>query len=148
MDNTTVVWIVAVIAAIIIIAALVFALRSRRNQQKHVEAERMREEINTHTARVDKRQALADETEARARAAAAEAEAKAAEAARLKDRAADHREVVDSSRQDLEERRRHADHLDPKTRVQDETGSQETAQQDAAQREAEQQAARREAERS
>jgi hypothetical protein len=113
----------------------------------------MREEINTHTARVDKRQALADETEARARAAAAEAEAKAAEAARLKDRAADHRGVVDSSRQDLEERRRHADHLDPKTRVEDESGDQETAQSDAAQRpdaaqrEAQQQAARREAER-
>jgi FtsZ-interacting cell division protein ZipA len=120
MDSTTVVWIVAAIAAVIVIAALVFAARSRRNRHRHVEAERIRDDLTTHTAKVDKRQALADETTARARAAEAEAEAKAAEAARLKERAADHHEAVATSREDIEERRRHADKLDPKTRVEDE----------------------------
>ncbi len=51
----------------------------------------MREDITTHIEKVDKRQALADETAAKARAAEAEAEAKAAEAARLKAQAATHR---------------------------------------------------------
>lgn len=141
MDSTTVVWIVAVIAAVIVIAALVFALRSRRNQHRHIEAERIREDITTHTAKIDKRQALADETAARARAAEAEAEAKAAEAARLKARAVDHHEAVATSREDIEERRRQADELDPKTRVQDdapEAAEPEAVEQDAVrQREAE-----------
>ena len=86
MDSTTIVWIVVAIAAVILIAALVFAARSKRNQRRHVEAERIREDVTTHIAKVDKREALADETAAKARAAEAEAEAKAAEAARLKDR--------------------------------------------------------------
>ena len=84
MDSTTTVWIVVAIAAVIVIAALVFAARNRRNQHRHVEAERIREDVTTHVAKVDKREALADETAASARAAEAEAEAKAAEAARLK----------------------------------------------------------------
>ncbi len=137
MDSTTVVWIVAVIAAVIVIAALVFALRSRRNQRRHIEAERIREDITTHTTKVDKRQALADETAAKARAAEAEAEAKAAEAARLKQQAAGHHEAVATSREDLEERRRHADELDPKVRVQDEAADQDAARQEAARQEAE-----------
>lgn len=136
MDSTTVVWIVAVIAAVIVIAALVFAARKRRNERRHVEAERMREEITTHVTKVDKRQALADETAARARAAEAEAEAKAAEAARLKDRAANHHEAVAASREEIDERRRHADRLDPKTRVQDEATDEEAARQEAAGQEA------------
>ena len=85
MDSTTTVWIVVVIVAVLVIAALGFAARSRRNQHRHVEAERIREDVTTHIAKVDKREALADETAAKARAAEAEAEAKAAEAARLKE---------------------------------------------------------------
>ena len=138
MDSTTVVWIVVVIVAIIVIAVLVFAALNRRKQRRHDEAERIREDITTHTAKVDRRQTVADETAARARAAAAEADAKAAEAARLQDRAADHREAVSSSREDIEERRKYADHLDPKTRVQDDADV--AKDQDATQRGAEQRA--------
>jgi predicted Holliday junction resolvase-like endonuclease len=119
MESSAVVWIVVAVVVVIIIAALVFAARSRRNQHRHVEAKRMREDITTHIAKVDKREALADETAARARAAEAEAEAKAVEAARLKDRAESHRGAVAESREEIEERRRHADRLDPKTRVTD-----------------------------
>jgi hypothetical protein len=121
MESSAVLWIAVAVVAVIIIAALAFAARSRRNQQRHVEAERIREDVTTHMAKVDKREALADETAARARAAQAEAEAKAAEAARLQDRAESHRGAVAESREEIEERRRHADRLDPKTRVQDES---------------------------
>jgi hypothetical protein len=117
MDNSAVVWIVVAVVAVIVIAALVFAARNRRNQRRHVEAERIRGDLDTHVAKVDKREALADETAARARAAQAEAEAKAAEAARLNDRAESHRGVVAESREDIEKRREHADRLDPRTRV-------------------------------
>lgn len=118
MNTTTIVILVAV-AAVIVLAALVFAVRGKRNQHRHVRAEEMREDVTTHTQRVDKREALADETAAKARAADAEADAKAAEAARLKGQAASHHDAVAVSREDIEERRRDADRLDPKTRVDD-----------------------------
>ena len=119
MESTAVVWIVAAVIAVIIIAALVFAARSRRNHRRHIEAERIREDITTHTEKVQKREAIADETAARARAAEAEAQAKAAEAARLKEQAESHRGAVAETREEIEERRRHADRIDPKTQVRD-----------------------------
>jgi biopolymer transport protein ExbB/TolQ len=119
MDRSAVVWIVVAVVAVIVIAALVFAARNKRNQRRHVEAEHIREDLDTHVAKVDKREALADETAARARAAQAEAEAKAAEAARLADRAEGHRGAVAESRDEIDKRREHADRLDPKTRVRD-----------------------------
>jgi biopolymer transport protein ExbB/TolQ len=116
METNTVVWIVvAVVAAVVVIAALAVLARRTSDTRKHIAAEHIREEVNEHTAKVDKRAALAEETAAKARAAEAEAEAKAAEAARLKGQASSHHEAVAASREDIEERRRHADHLDPKT---------------------------------
>ncbi len=140
MNSTTTVWIVVAIVAVLVIAGLLFAARSRRNQHRHVEAERIREDVTTHVAKVDKREALADETAAKARAAEAEAEAKAAEAARLKGQAESHREAVTASREDIEERRRHADELDPKVRSEDPVDDRvqgEAAEYQAARREAE-----------
>ena len=122
--NNTAVWIVVAVVAVIVLAGLVFAARSRRNQRRHVEAEQMREELTTHVEKADKRQTIADETAAKARAAQAEAEAKAAEAARLQQQAAGHHEAVAASREEIEERRRHADMLDPKTRVDDDADDQ------------------------
>ena len=108
----------------------------------------MREELTTHVQKVDKRQALADETAAKARAAEAEAEAKAAEAARLKEQAAGRHDAVAASREDIEERRRHADRLDPKTRVDDEDVDQQVVEQERAdQAAAQQEAARRDTQR-
>ena len=146
--NSTAVWIVVAVVAVIVLVGLVFAARSRRNQRRHVEAEQMREELTTHSQRVDKRQALADETAAKARAAEAEAEAKAAEAARLKEQAAGHHDAVAASREDIEDRRRHADRLDPKTRVDDEDVDQQVVEQERAdQAAAQQEAARRDTQR-
>lgn len=143
MNSTTVVWIVVAVAAVIVLAALVFAARNKRNQHRHVQAEQMREELTTHVQKVDKRQALADETAAKARAAEAEAEAKAAEAARLKGQAASHHDAVAASREDIEERRRHADELDPKTRVDDEAVDHKVVEQDRVDQAAAQQDAAR-----
>jgi uncharacterized coiled-coil DUF342 family protein len=128
--NNTAVWIVVAVVAVIVLAGLVFAARSRRNQRRHVEAEQMREELTTHVEKADKRQTIADETAAKARAAQAEAEAKAAEAARLQQQAAGHHEAVAASREEIEERRRHADMLDPKTRVDDDADDHTVVEQD------------------
>ena len=148
MNSTTVVWIVVAVAAVIVLAALAFAARNKRNQRRHVEAERIREDITTHVQTVDKRQALADETAAKARAAEAEAEAKAAEAARLKAQAENHHDAVAASREDIEERRMQADRLDPKTRVEDDAADQQFVEQERAdQAAAQEQAARQETQR-
>jgi hypothetical protein len=150
MESNAVVWIVVAVVAVIIIAALLLAARKKRNQKRHVEAERIREDITTHVTKVDQREALADETAARARAAEAEAEAKAAEAARLKNQAESHRGAVAETREDIEERLRHADRIDPKTKVRDDAGPDAVAYDDtrrdaSAQEAAAQEAARRDA---
>ncbi|MFZ0831679.1 MAG: hypothetical protein WAM92_01085 [Mycobacterium sp.] len=119
MDN--VVWIVvAVVVALLLIAAVVFAVRQSRTKKRRGQAERIREQVRGETVKVERHEALADETAARARAAKAEAEAKAAEAARLEQRASDHQGRAASSREDLDKQREHADSLDPPGRTADE----------------------------
>jgi DNA anti-recombination protein RmuC len=116
MDN--VVWmIIAVAVAILLIAAVVFIARQSRTKKRRVEAERIREQVRDETAKLERREALADETAARARAAKAEAEAKAAEAARLEERAAPHQSEVTASREELNKRWEHADRLNPAART-------------------------------
>jgi predicted Holliday junction resolvase-like endonuclease len=118
MDTT--VWIIiAVVAVLLVLAVLAFAGRSRRNKQLHGKAERIREEVEQDSLQVRRREALADETAAKARAAQAEAEAKAAEARRLADRADLHRDAVATSQEELDERRAHADSLDPRVKSKD-----------------------------
>jgi len=120
MDN--VVWIViAVVVAILLIAAVVLIARQSRTKKRRVEAERIREQVRDGTAKVERREALADETAARARAAKAEAEAKAAEAARLEERAAAHQSGVASSREELNKQSERADSLHPAAHT-DQTG--------------------------
>jgi hypothetical protein len=114
MSTQDTVWIVvAVVAGIVVIVGLALLARNRRTQKHRLEAQSLRDDIEVETAKVDKRQALAAETEAKARAAEAEAEVKAAEAQRLRDRASSHSESVAVTREDLDERRKHADALDP-----------------------------------
>jgi hypothetical protein len=125
MESNTVVWIVVAVLVVIAIAAVAFAARRRSHARRHMKAERIREEVTEHTAKVDKRAALADETAAKGRAAEADAQAKAAEAARLKAQASSHHDAVAESRAELEERRRRADHLDPKTRAADDQGKED-----------------------
>lgn len=116
MATNTVIWIVvAVVAALLLIAVLAMMARKRRNQRRHHEAERIREDVQDRHQRIEKRAVVAEQAEAKARAAAAEADAKAAEAKRLRDVAATHHEAVTTTRQELDERRKLADELDPHT---------------------------------
>ncbi|MET0698172.1 MAG: hypothetical protein ABWY93_00795 [Mycobacterium sp.] len=118
MATSNTVWIiVAIIVAIVVIGGLALAARSSRNKKLHGEAERIRGEVDQEAVQVARREALADETAAKARAAAAEAEAKAAEARRLEQRAESHRSSVDTARGDLDERRAHADSIDPRVKA-------------------------------
>lgn len=109
-DNGTL-WIVI---AVVVVAAIVVGLALvARRKRRRVEAQKMRTELEAEREKVAKRQALADETDARARAAAAEAEAKAAEARRLADRASAHQQTAAEHRDELDERSRHIDRIDP-----------------------------------
>ena len=111
---TTTGWIVvAVIVVLLVIGLLVWLGRNQRNKKLHGEAEQIREDVEQKSVHVRQREALADETAAKARAAQAEAEAKAAEARRLSERAGVHRESAVNSRDELDERRTHADNIDP-----------------------------------
>ncbi|MFC7676175.1 hypothetical protein ACFQWH_24035 [Mycolicibacterium sp. GCM10028919] len=114
MSTTT--WIIVAVVAVIVIALIAFAMRSASHKKRAAEADRIREEVHVEGRKLERRESIAAETEAKARAAQAEAEAKAAEAARLQDRASSHREVVDSTRSNLDERREHADSLDPRVK--------------------------------
>ncbi|OBH85641.1 hypothetical protein A5679_03205 [Mycobacterium scrofulaceum] len=112
--NSNTIWIVvAVIAAVLVIAALLFAVSRSRSRRRQRQAQEIREQAKLETAKVERREALAQETAAKARAAQAEAEAKAAEAARLQERAANHQNEVAASREQLQEQLKRADELHP-----------------------------------
>jgi uncharacterized protein HemX len=114
MSTSNIVWIVvAVVVAVLLLATLVVVTRRSR----HLKAERIREEARLETNKLERREALGQETAARARAAQAEAEAKAAEAARLQERAAAHQSETATARESLNERWEHADRIDPKAKA-------------------------------
>lgn len=92
-------------------------MRGRRARH----AEQIRESARQETAKLERREALADETAAKARAAQAEAEVKAAEAVKLRERAATHQSEAATSREHLQEQWNRADSLDPKTPKQSRT---------------------------
>jgi hypothetical protein len=123
---STTAWIIIAVVAVLVILAIAFLVRGATHRRRAVQADRIREEVREEDQRLQRREAITAETEAKARAAQAEAEAKAAEAARLQDRAASHRVEVDSSREKLDERREHADSLDPRTKRDDERADDRT----------------------
>ena len=115
MTTSNIVWLViAVVVAVLLLATLAVLTVRMGNRRRHLRAEDIRNHARAETKRVERREALADETAARARAAQAEAEVKAAEAARLQQRAAAHQSEAATSREDLDERWKHADSIDPK----------------------------------
>ena len=70
MTTSSIVLIVVVaIAAILLIAAITWAARKKRNQHRHVEADKIREAAKEETLQVKQREALADETAAKSRCA-------------------------------------------------------------------------------
>jgi Na+-transporting NADH:ubiquinone oxidoreductase subunit NqrC len=124
MSMSTSTWIViATVVAVPLIAALIVAASRAMRRRRQRQAAEIREQAQLATARVERRQALADETAAKARAAqaeaevkAAEAEVKAAEAARLQEQAAKHHSDPAASRQQLQEQWKRADSIDPEVK--------------------------------
>jgi hypothetical protein len=113
--STTVLIVVAAVVAILLIAGLTWVARNKRNQHRHVEADKIREGARQETLQVKQHEALADETAAKARAAQAEADVKAAQAAGLQQQAAVHRGEAVTSRDHLNEQWDRADTLDPES---------------------------------
>jgi hypothetical protein len=108
--------VVAFIALIVVIAVAAMLARTQRERSRIAKSDEIREQVRQDSVEVERREALARETAARARAAEAEAEAKAAEAQRLKSHADKHFGHATDARSDLEERRSHADALDPRVK--------------------------------
>jgi hypothetical protein len=117
---TTTEWIIIAVVAVLVIVAVAFVVRSATQRKHRVQADRIREEVREEDQRLQRREAIATETEA-----------KAAEAARLQNRAATHRVEVDSTREQLDERRQHADSLDPRTKRSDDQSDVTDARTDA-----------------
>jgi uncharacterized protein HemX len=113
--STTTIWIVAAVVALLALIVLVVVVSKAGNRRKHRQAEEIREQAKVETGRVERREALAQETAAKARAAQAEAEVKAAEAARLQEQAATHQSHAATSREQLQEQWDRAESIDPKT---------------------------------
>jgi hypothetical protein len=111
--NTIVLIVVAAVVAILLIAGLTWVAHNKRNQHRHIEAEKIREGARQETLQVKQHEALADETAAKARAAQAEADVKAAQAAGLQQQATVHRGEAVTSRDHLNEQWDRADTLDP-----------------------------------
>jgi uncharacterized protein HemX len=112
--STSTIWIViAVVVAVLVIAAVIVAVNRATRRRRQRQANEIREQAKVESSRVERRQALADETAAKARAAQAEAEAKAAEAARLQERAATHQSDAATSRERLDDQWKRADSIDP-----------------------------------
>jgi len=111
--STTVSIIVAAVVAILLIAVVIWVARNKRNEQRHVEADKIREDAREKTLQVKQQEALAEETAAKARAAQAEADVKAAQASGLEQQAAVHRGEAVTSRDHLNEQWDRADTLDP-----------------------------------
>ena len=109
--------VVAAVAALLIVAALAWVARNKRNQHRHVEADKIREQAKEETLQVGAAEALADETAAKARAAKAEADVKAAQASGLQQKAAVHRNEAATSRDQLNEQGDRADTMDPDTQT-------------------------------
>jgi FtsZ-interacting cell division protein ZipA len=114
MTTTSIVLIVVVaVVAILLIATIAWVARNKRNQHRHVEADKIRDQAKDETLQVKQREALADETAAKSRAAQAEADVKAAQASGLQQQAAAHRSEAATSRDQLNEQWERADKMDP-----------------------------------
>jgi FtsZ-interacting cell division protein ZipA len=113
VTSTTVLIIVAAVAAVLLIAGLIWVARNSRNRQRHVEAEKIRDDARHETLLVKQQEALADETAAKARAAQAEADVNAAQASGLQQQAAVQRGEAVTSRDHLNKQWDRADTLDP-----------------------------------
>src|ERR1700733_10613808 len=121
--STIVLIIVVAVAAVLLIAGLTWVARNKRNQHRHVEADKIRQDAQQETLHVKQREALAEETAAKARAAQAEADVKAAQASGLQQQAAVHRGEAATSRDELNQQFERADKMDPASQTPETPGA-------------------------
>jgi FtsZ-interacting cell division protein ZipA len=114
MATSTVILIVVVaVVAVLIVAGLVWVLRTNRTEHRRFEAEVIRDNAAEQSRKVRQREALADETVAKALAAQAEAEAMAAHAAGLQHQAQARRADAASARDEVNQEFERAATIDP-----------------------------------
>jgi hypothetical protein len=111
--------VVVAVVALLLIAAIAWVARNKRNQHRHVEAGEMRDRAEEQSHKVGQREALADETAAKARAAQAEAEAKAAHAKGLQHQAYTRRSDAAAARDKVNQEFERADKIDPDSQTPD-----------------------------
>ena len=126
MTTSIVLIVVAAVAALLIIAALAWVARNKRNQHRHVEADKIREQAKEETLQVRQQEALADETAAKARAAQAEADAKAAHATGLQHQAEVRRTDAATARDEVDQEFERADTMDPDSQTPDDKPRQDS----------------------
>jgi uncharacterized protein HemX len=113
MDTSTVVWIVAAIVVVALIAFVAKMATDKKRERDRTHAAELREQAAGEATDVQRREALAKETEAKAAATRAEADRKAAEAERLQAEAQDRLGSAAEHRHEHQEHLRRADELDP-----------------------------------
>ncbi|KMO69220.1 hypothetical protein [Mycolicibacterium obuense] len=111
--NTIVLIIVVVAIALLVIGAVAWVARDKRDKSRRAEAQRIRGQARDEKRHVTQREAHAEETAAKARAAQAEADIKAAQAKGLQQEAADHHRAASTSRDELRGHLERANDLDP-----------------------------------
>ena len=109
--NTTVLVIVAAVAALLFAGMLAGVVYKTRTRQRHVKGETIRDKAEENVRHVRHQEALADEYAVKAHAAQVEVDIKSARACRLQREAAAHRSEAATSRAQLNEQRSRADKL-------------------------------------
>ena len=103
--NTTVLIIVAVMAALVLAGMLVVVVFKTRSQQRHGSGATIRDQADENALRLRRQDALADESAAKAHAAQVEVEIKTVRADRLQQQATSYRSEAVTSRDQLNELR-------------------------------------------
>ena len=102
MTTSSIVWIVVVaVAAVLLVAAIVWVARTKRTEHRRVQAGDIRDKAVEQSHEVGQREALADETAAKARVAQAEADAMTAHSTGLQHQAQAHRSDAATSRDEV-----------------------------------------------
>lgn len=115
MNGSTTLWIVLGILALLVIAAVIYFVTRKQTDTRRSKAKSLRQDADSHTESLRKREAKAAESHSRADKAQAEADQKAAEARRLRERAQHDETTVAESREEVQARLRRADKVDPDT---------------------------------
>jgi hypothetical protein len=106
--NTTVLILVAAMAALLLAGMLAGVVYKTRTQQRHVEGETIRDQGEQNALQVRQHDALAEDSAVNAPAAQVELDINTARACRLQRQAAVHRSEAAASRDQLNEQRDHA----------------------------------------